>query len=153
MDVRQLLEALKSDAREIARSHPGDLERLRASPGKGDYPASAVAAYDYWAFNELLNNDQSHDGTVDDAVLAGFRELIDRYMDANAPGNAAFKDYVRTVSVYLVFIARLPLHPSGMKFAGGKEIALVEGTWRCPGKKEFARDPLSLCRYCICRGD
>ncbi len=69
------------------------------------------------------------------------------------PGNAGFKDYVRTVSVYLVFIARMPLHPPGMRFAGGKEIALVEGIWRCPGKREFVGDPASLCKYCVCRSD
>lgn len=154
MDVQNLLEALRSDAREIARSHPDELARLRASSGKGDDPASAVAAYDYHAFKELLNPGQAPaGGTVDDVALAGFRELIDRYMDENVPGNAAFKDYVRTVSVYLVFIARLPLHPPGMRFAGDSEIALVDGTWRCPGKREFAGDPASLCRYCVCRGD
>jgi uncharacterized protein (UPF0305 family) len=154
MDVQHLLEAMRSDAREIARSHPDELEQLRASSSKGDDPASAVAAYDYQAFEELLNPDQAPaGGTVDDVALAGFRELIDRYMDANAPGKPAFKDYIRTVSVYLAFIARLPLHPPGMRFVGGKEIALVEGTWRCPGKREFAGDPLSLCRYCVCRSD
>jgi uncharacterized protein (UPF0305 family) len=154
MEVQHLLVALRSDAREIARSHPKELERLRASSGKGDDPVSAVAAYDYQAFQELLNRDMAPaGGTVDDAALAGFRELIDRYMDTNAPDDAAFKDYVRTVAVYLAFIARLPLHPPGMRFAGDKEIVLVEGTWRCPGKREFVRDPMSLCRYCVCRSD
>jgi hypothetical protein len=153
MDVRHLLEALRSDTREIARSHPDDLEQLRASSDKGNDPASAVAAYDYQAFEELLNPDPPAAGAVDDVTLTGFRALIDRYMDENAPGNPAFKDYIRTVSVHLTFIARLPLHPPGMRFAEGKEIVLAEGTWRCPGKREFAKDPASLCRYCVCRGD
>jgi hypothetical protein len=154
MDRQQLLETLKADAREIFRTHPDELEQLRASSGKGDDPTSAVAFYDYQAFNALLDLDQAPPGgPVDDAALAGFREQIDRYMDANAPGSEAFKDYIRTVAVYLAFIARMPLHPPGMRFTGGKEIALVDGAWRCPGKREYAGDPASLCRYCVCRSD
>jgi uncharacterized protein (UPF0305 family) len=154
MDRQHLLEALKIDAREIARSHPDELARLRAASCKSDDPASAVAAYDYQAFTDLLDRDHTPCcGAVDDAVLADFRCRIDRYMEANAPGDEAFKDYVRTVSVYLAFVARMPLHPPGMRFAGGKEIARVEGAWRCPGKREYAGDPASLCRYCVCRSD
>jgi len=153
MDRRHLLEALKRDAREIYRSRPDELARLEASSGKSDSPASLVAAYDYKAFTELLGRAQVSGGEVDDAVLADFRRLIDRYMDVHAPGSEAFKDYVRTVSVYLAFVARRPLHPPGLRLAGDKEIALVDGAWRCPGKRKYAGDPGSLCRYCVCRSD
>jgi len=154
MDRQLLLETLQSDARDIARSRPGELERLQASPGKGDDTASLVAAYDYQSFRELIARDPaSCGGEVDDAALADFRRRVDQYMDEHAPGSEAFKDYVRTVSIYLAFIARRPLHPPGLRLAGGKAIALVDGVWRCPGKREYAGDPESLCRYCVCRVD
>lgn len=154
MDRQHLLETLQANARDIARSQPGELERLQASPGKGDDPASLVAAYDYQAFEELLGRDSvSCGGEVDDAALADFRRRVDQYMDAHAPGSEAFKDYVRTVSVYLAFVVRRPLHPPGLRLAPGKVIALVDGVWRCPGKREHAGDPTSLCRYCVCRSD
>jgi uncharacterized protein (UPF0305 family) len=153
MDAQDLLEALKDDARRIARSYPSGLETLRVKAGAGDDAASAVAAYDLQAFDDLLALDHApRGGAVDEAALADFRERIDRYMSAHMPGNEGFKDYVRTVSVYLALIVRKPLHPPGMRFSGGKEIALVGGIWRCPGKKEYAGDPVSLCKYCVCKG-
>jgi len=152
MYTQDLLEALKDDARRIARSHPSELERHRTTAGTGVDAASAVAAYDWQAFNELLAIDRApEDGVIEEDALADFRERIDRYMSAHLPGNEGFRDYVRTVSVYLAFIARRPLHPPGMKFSGGKEIALVEGIWRCPGKNAYAGEPASLCRYCVCK--
>jgi uncharacterized protein (UPF0305 family) len=153
MDTQDLLETLKDDARTIARSYPSELRRLRATAGTGVDPASAVAAYDCQAFDELLALDRSpRDGVVEAADLADFRERIDRYMSAHVPGNEGFKDYIGTISVYLVFIARRPLHPPGMKFSGGKEIVLAGGIWRCPGKKKYIGDPESLCKYCVCKG-
>jgi hypothetical protein len=152
MDTQDLLEALKDDARHIARSYPSGLERLRATADTGDDAASAVAAYDCQAFDELLALDRAPPGVVDEADLADFRERIERYMSVQMPGNESFKNYISTVSAYLAFIARKPLHPPGMRFSGRKEIALVGGTWRCPGKKAYARDPGALCKYCVCRG-
>ena len=153
MDTQDLLEALKDDARHIALSCHSELERLSTMAGAGDNAASAVAAYDCRAFDELLALDRAPPGgAVEEAALADFRERVDRYMSAQMPGNEGFKNYIRTVAVYLAFIARKPLHPPGMRFSGGKEIALVGGIWRCPGKKEYVGDPASLCKYCVCKG-
>lgn len=152
MNTQDLLEALKDDARHIALSYPSELERLRTTAGTGVDAASAVAAYDWQAFDELLALDHAPQSVVEEAALADFQERIDSYMSAHVPGNESFKDYIRTVSIYLAFIARRPLHPPGMRFSGGKEIALIGGIWRCPGKKDYVGDPASLCKYCVCKG-
>lgn len=155
MDAGQLLKALQRDAIHIAATSPAIFERLdKVCEGPDNNPSTSVAVYDYAVFRELLAASATASGTsVDEVRLADFRELIDRYMDTYAPGNEGLKTYVRTVSTYLAFIARRPLHPPGMKFSGGRSIESRGGYWHCPGKKEQITAPGSLCKYCVCRGD
>ncbi len=153
MDTQDLLEILKAEARQIACSHRSDLERLRAAAGGGEGVASAVAAYDYRAFTLLLDAGRAEPVLpVNEADLAAFRRRVDRYMDAHAQGNEGFKAYIGVVSAYLAFVARMPLHPPGMRFSGDRTIVFAGGAWLCPGKSEYIRDPASPCKYCVCRG-
>jgi hypothetical protein len=155
MDVAELLESLRREAKEIARSRPDALElKNEVLAGTANGPDQSIALYNNAVFKELLAGGDIRPGIpVDESRLADFRVRIDRYMDDYGPGDQDFKAYVRTVSTYLAFIVRRPLHPPGMMISGGRAIEIRDGHWRCPAKKAHVREPGSLCKYCVCLGD
>jgi hypothetical protein len=155
MDVAELLESLRREAKEIARSRPDALElKNEVLAGTANGPAQSIALYNNAVFKELLAGGDIGPGIpVDESRLADFQARIDRYMHDYGPGDQDFKAYVRIVSTYLAFIVRRPLHPPGMVIYNGKAIKISDGHWRCPGKKAHVREPGSLCKYCVCLGD
>jgi hypothetical protein len=155
MDVAELLESLRREAKEIARSRPDALElKNEVLAGTANGPAQSIALYNNAVFKELLAGGDIGPGIpVDESRLADFQARIDRYMHDYGPGDQDFKTYARIVSTYLAFIVRRPLHPPGMVIYNGKAIKISDGHWRCPGKKAHVREPWSLCKYCVCLGD
>ena len=56
-----------------------------------------------------------------------------------------------SISLYLAFIAKKPLHPPGLMFSNGSGIYKNQGIYYCAGKSKFIAYKLSLCEYCVCK--
>ncbi len=114
--------------------------------------SSVMTRYNYGNFTEILNSDGSGpDFEVDDARLKDFRHRIDNYLSIYVPGDEDLKTYVKGISTYLAFIVKKPLHPPGLEFGNGARIVEKDGSYYCSGKRQFIKDDLSLCKYCVCK--
>lgn len=127
--------------------------RERPQPGKGlRYIANMVAGYNLKTLQEIKSRDcVDVVEEVDLDLLHEFTDLIDKYLDESAPGQEDLKSYVRMISIYLTFIAKKPLHPPGMTFAGGQRIVEKDGMCYCPVRHKQTLGKLSLCKYCVSR--
>lgn len=121
-----------------AEDPPGMLTRL------GDY--------NYATYTEICHRDGvSPDFKIDSAIVQSFECTLNQYLDTYAPGKTDLKRYVLSISLYLTFIVKRPLHPPGPPFFGDLHIIQKGESYYCSGKKRFIRDPSSLCRYCVCK--
>lgn len=80
-----------------------------------------------------------------------FVNNINRYMDTYAPGQTDFKDYIRILSLYKTFVAKLPLHPPEMQIPGGGKIYKKGRNYFCTAKQQHIHDEESLCRFCTAK--
>jgi uncharacterized protein (UPF0305 family) len=60
-----------------------------------------------------------------------------------------FKDFIKIISLYLTYIAKKPLHPTGIIFSNESKVYQKEESYYCTGKAIFLKDKHSLCRYCV----
>jgi uncharacterized protein (UPF0305 family) len=80
-----------------------------------------------------------------------FVNSINRYMDTYAPDQTDFKDYIRILSLYKTFIAKLPLHPPEMQIPGGGKVYKKGKNYFCTAKQQHIHDEDSLCRFCTAK--
>ena len=80
-----------------------------------------------------------------------FVDCINGYMDKYAPGQADFKDYIRILSLYKTFIAKMPLHPPDMQIPGGGKIYKKGKDYFCTAKQQHIHDEESMCRFCTAK--
>ena len=109
----------------------------------------AMSRYNLENFNEIINSSfEWPDEEIDEKILKDFQDRIDHFFRAHAPGDEEFKEFIKAVSTYLVFIAKKPLHPPGIVFSNGAEVYKKGNVYFCTGKSIFIKDKLSLCKYC-----
>lgn len=126
-------------------------ERQEKREGPPDV-VSLLGDYNYATYTGIRGrNTVEPDFPLDPGRVNACEEALHRYLDRYAPGNRELKTYVTAISLYLVFIARKPLHPPGVEFSQGIRIIKREGAYICTGKARHLRDPDPLCRFCICR--
>lgn len=114
----------------------------------------AMSKYDLDIFHEILETDGiGSDHRIDSQELGRFTLQIDRYMDAQAPGQVQLKKYIRIISTYLVFIARRPLHSPDIAFFGNSKIVKKNNAYYCPAKSVYIKEKDSLCKYCVCKSE
>jgi uncharacterized protein (UPF0305 family) len=127
-------------------------QKMLAGGPHSDSIGSIMTRYNYNNFIEILNTSGiDPDLEVDDDKLKDFQIRIDSYLNAHAPDDADLRLYIKGITAYLVFIARKPLHPPGLKFDNGAEVTKKGDVFYCGGRRAFIKDDLSLCRFCICR--
>lgn len=121
-------------------------------PESIEYRIQAVGKYNLEIFSEIKSrNCISVAENIDLTKLEDFTFQINQYMDENAPNQPDFKQYIRIICTYLVFIAKKPLHPLGMTFSNNQKIVSKGNNYYCPENVKYALETTSLCRYCVCR--
>jgi uncharacterized protein (UPF0305 family) len=152
MKASELFSQIRGDLIEvsgyIAQIEEARRTRARDPPGTLTY----LGDYNYATCTEILSRDViTPDFRIDRGSVEKFELALDRYLDTYAPGNKELKRYASSVSLYLTFIAKKPLHPPEVPFS--EEICIVKNGefYYCSGKARFLQDPSSLCRYCVCR--
>jgi|GEM_PF-494577 len=124
-------------------------QEKREKPPRG---LSLLRIYNYATYTDIRDRDSVEpDYPVNPGRVEECEEALHRYLDRQAPGNCELKTYVTAISLYLVFVARRPLHPPGMELPQGSRITKRENSYVCTGKARYLRDPDALCRFCICR--
>lgn len=78
-------------------------------------------------------------------------DCINSYMDRYAPGQEDFKDYIRILSLYKTFVAKLPLHPQELQIPGGGKIYKKGKDYFCTAKQQHIHDEESMCRFCTAK--
>ena len=78
-------------------------------------------------------------------------DCINSYMDKYAPGQEDFKDYIRILSLYKTFVAKLPLNPPELQIPGGGKIYKKGKDYFCTAKQQHIHDEESMCRFCTAK--
>jgi len=152
MNALELFTRIRHELDEIS-GYIAECEKARRScdqksPGMPGY----LEDYNYATCHELLNLDTIRpDFEIDSLIVEEFEHTLDLYLDTHAPGKKDLKRYITSLSLYLTFIAKRPLHPPGVPFS--KEIRIVKKGefFYCSKKRRFLADPSSCCRFCVCR--
>jgi uncharacterized protein (UPF0305 family) len=145
MKTSELLLKLKKEA-ELYK-------KIVKASGKSDNSINSIMSrYNYENFQEILTSSiNREDEDVDDLMVEDLKMRIDNYFSLYAPEDEAFREFIKIISTYLVFVAKKPLHPPGTVFEDGSRVYKREDRYICTGKRKFMAEELSLCGYCICR--
>ena len=92
--------------------------------------------------------DNAADYNIDENILNKLFDRIDRFK-CGVKGEESFIKLSKIVVPYLIFMAKKPLHPVGMRFPGGKYIVEKNGVYYCPVKNR-QKNEYSLCEFCVC---
>lgn len=155
---RELLKKLKEDAKKFDIH---DLMNVRIFLERDmqylpkDYKESYLKnqiIYFINALNEIRNIDLNNikEDTIDENILNNLFDRINKFK-YGVKGEESFIKLSKIVVPYLIFIAKKPLHPVGMRFPGGKYIIEKNGVYYCPVKNR-QNNEYSLCEFCVCRG-
>ena len=119
---------------------------------KTDSVHRAMSRYNLDNFKEIMDlSSEELDDEIDEEKLEDFQGDIDHYFSLYAPDCKEFKDFIEAISLYLVFIAKKPLHPPGIVFSDGTGVSKKDDVYFCTGKSFFIKEDRSLCKYCVCR--
>ena len=156
MDCRELLKKLKRDAMEFSIH---DLMNVRVFLERDmqylpkDYKESYLKNQIMYFINTLNNIrkidiEKVMDYNIDENTLNKLFDRIDRFK-CGVKGEESFIKLSKIVVPYLIFMAKKPLHPVGMRFPGGKHIVEKNGVYYCPVKNR-QKNEYSLCEFCVC---
>lgn len=156
LDSRKLLFQLQSEAEKWPLE---PLEQQYLNWKTREYPAESEeylneknALYNIETMLELKHH--SGDFFPENIPPYYYQKLVDcinGYMDKYAPGQEDFKDYIRILSLYKTFIAKLPLHPPELQIPGGGKIYKKGKDYFCTAKQQHIHEEESMCRFCIAK--
>jgi hypothetical protein len=108
--------------------------------------------YNYATYVETCHRDSIEpDFPLDPGTVKECEDALGRYLDQNAPGNRDLKKYVTAISLYLVFIARRPLHPPDVAFSQEIRVTKRGESYVCTGKQRHGDNTDAICRFCVCQ--
>lgn len=136
----------------LARINEKETEDSQSPRGSLQYNIRCLAIYNHEKISELKERDCPElTEEIDIGKLEDFTLRINKYMDEYAPDQRDLKEYIRIISTYLTFIAKEPLHPSGMYVNENQTIFENGGVYYCPAKSKYVSEDMSLCKFCVCR--
>lgn len=151
MKASALFLIIKNDLKTLS-AYRSQIELKMSADKDNNSISSIMTRYNYSNFVEILSRDSlDQDFEIDDGRLHDFQQRIDYYLNTYLPGDQDLKKYIAGISTYLVFITKRPLHPPGLEFTNGARIIEKDSSYYCSGKRQFIKDDLSLCKYCVCK--
>ena len=145
MKATELLEKI----RENLKDYPIDYLKRKATDDR--YPDSItkrLAIYNSSIYDEIYEKNIEEDYEIKDAVIKNIEEDVNYYFSVYDPGDIETRDFTRELSLYLVLIAKKPLHPFG-DHPSKDDVFLENGEYKCRGRIVYIKDEKSLCRYII----
>ena len=145
MKAEELLKIIKNEIKD----YPIDYLKNKAEDDR--YPDSAtkrLAKYNSEIYDEIFSLKLNENFTVKDNIVENLKKDIDLYFEKYG-GDDDLRNFTKYISLYLVLIAKKPLHP----FSEDKtyDVQLLNGTYYCKGRIKYIHDENSLCRYCVCK--
>ena len=110
MKATELLEKI----RENLKDYPIDYLKNKATDDR--YPDSItkrLAIYNSGIYDEIYGNEIEEDFEIRDSIIKNIEDDVDYYFSIYDPGDIETRDFTRELSLYLVLIAKKPLHPFG----------------------------------------
>ncbi len=156
MDSKKLLLQLQEEAAKWSF----DTLKKQVDEGKAkEYLAGSEAylnekntLYNLETMLELKENAGNFYGeNIPDPYFQLFIDSVNGYMDTYAPGQGDLKNFIRILSLYKTFIAKLPLHPPEMQLPGGGKVYQKGKDYFCTVKQRHIHDKDSLCRFCTAK--
>ena len=147
MKTTELLERI----RENLKDYPIDYLKRKATDDR--YPDSItkrLAIYNSSIYDEIYEKNIEEDYEIKDSVIKNIEDDVDYYFSVYDPGDIETRGFTRELSLYLVLIAKKPLHPFGDNSAKD-DIFLENGEFKCKNRIIHIKDERSLCRYCVCK--
>jgi uncharacterized protein (UPF0305 family) len=147
MQARKLLGKI----RENLKDYP--IEYLKRKATDDRYPDSItkrLAIYNSSIYDEIYKKDIDEDYEIKDSVIKNITDDVNYYFSIYDPGDIETRDFTRELSLYLVLIAKKPLHPYG--YDPIKDNVFLENDeFKCKNRIIHIKDEKSLCRYCVCK--
>ncbi|MEA1984760.1 MAG: DUF2115 domain-containing protein [Euryarchaeota archaeon] len=158
MNTEELLDLLKTDATEISIC---DIMKIRTRMAEEVryLPERYKRIYLNDLFEHLylvfLNINRStrleHIEDIDPDIQQNIVQQINEQVKIDDPKGKLLGDFLKLTSLYLIFIAKKPIHPVGMTFPGGQQIVERDGNYYCPVKDKQSKVKPSMCEFCICK--
>lgn len=156
LDSRKLLFQLQKEAGkwplEVLEEQYGNWKTRQYPPESPEYLNEMNALYNIETMLELKHNSGNFFAeNIPNHYYQKFVDCINSYMDTYAPGQPDFKDYIRILSLYRTFVAKMPLHPPEMQIPGGGKIYRKGKDYFCTAKQQHIHDDESMCRFCTAK--
>ena len=155
LDSRKLLFQLQQEAErwplEELEQQYSRWKSTEYAPGTPEYVNEKNALYNLETMLELKHNNGAFFAeNIPNQYYQKLVDCINQYMDTYAPGQSDLKDYLRILTLYKTFIAKMPLHPPEMQMGGGK-VYKKGRDYYCGVKQQYIHDENSMCRFCIAK--
>ena len=147
MKATELLERIREDLKDYPI---GYLKRKATDDRYPDSITKRLAIYNSSIYDEIYEKNIEEDYEIKDSVIKNIEDDVDYYFSVYDPGDIETRDFTRELSLYLVLIAKKPLHPFGDNSAKD-DIFLENGEFKCKNRIIHIKDERSLCRYCVCK--
>ena len=147
MKATELLEKIRENLKYYSI---GYLKRKAMDDRYPDSITKRLAIYNSSIYDEIYANDIEEDYEIKDAVIKNIEDDVNYYFSVYDPGDIETRDFTRELSLYLVLIAKKPLHPFGDNPAKD-DVFLENGEYKCKNRIIHIKDERSLCRYCVCK--
>lgn len=146
MNASELLEIIQ----ENLKDYPIDYLRKKATDER--YPDSItkkLAKYNTSVYDDIYGTVILDDFVVNDNVIENLASDIEFYFDEYLSGDIETREFTKYISLYLVLIAKKPLHP----YSEDKkdDVFHFNDDYFCKNRIKHIKDERSLCRYCICK--
>lgn len=142
---------LLNEIRENLKDYPIEYLRNKVTDDRYKDPLTKkLAKYNSEAWDEIFALDITEDYDIKDGVVENFKNDIDFYFDTYAGGDEETREFTKYISLYLVLMAKRPLHPVGDNPAKD-EVFLQNGEYKCKTRIVSIKDKNSMCRYCVCK--
>lgn len=147
MKSNELLERIRENIQDY------DIDYLKRKATDDRYPDSItkrLAIYNSAIYDEIFEKEINEDFEIRDSLIQNIKDDVDYYFSIYDPGDIETRDFTRNLSLYLVLIAKKPLHPYGDNPA--KDNVFMENEeFKCKNRIISIKDERSLCRYCVCK--
>lgn len=109
----------------------------------------AVSDYNLENFKDITTYSlRGKDTDVDVNEIEELKRSIDYFFALYSPNDTELRDFIKLISIFLIFIAHKPLHPTGVKFSNDTTVYKKGDSYYCTGKKYFIKEDFSLCKFC-----
>ena len=136
--------------RENLKDYPIDYLKNKAVDDRYKDPLTKkLAKYNSSVYDDIYEMDLKDDFEIKDDIIKNIKSDIGFYFDKYSPGDTQNREFTKYISLYLVLIAKKPLHPFSED--NKDDVYFFNGDYFCKGRVKYIHDEKSLCRYCICK--